>query len=517
MSDGPSLSELGVEREELRARHRALTKQQREAAAEAAVEPPKPVSASERSQNRLRPERLADVIGQPEATELVGDMIRAAKARSEPLDHVLLLGPAGTGKTTFANVIANELGTRCFQMAAPVALDVLLELRGEMNEGDILFVDEIHQQAIMERRGKESISSPEVWLSLLEDFVLATKDGMVPFPRITVIGATTDPGRLPDPFLDRFPIEPVLEPYSKRALELMAERNAHALGLTLMPEVAGLFAGAARRTPRILNNYVKNAESLVGSDGYVVREIAERVLFKLNRVTADGLTRHMQAMLRFMYEKCERHIAGGEVRYQASINTIATAIGLSRDTKAVQLRVEPYLIQAGYVQLGSGGRLLTHDGIWRARELQEGKSVADRTILPPCPVCGASEWEVVLVQPVCDFCSEPFDTEGECWTFPCESFEYPFVAVELQPGHANIQTEGSDDAWAACDTCHDLIEDGDRVALAKRSVKKDIERHPEAAKERPMLMRMTRAMQDGFFKHRNGEAIQAPVRGGNPT
>jgi Holliday junction resolvasome RuvABC ATP-dependent DNA helicase subunit len=152
----------------------------------------------------------------------------------------------------------------------------------------------------------------------------------------------------------------------------MAERNAHALGLTLMPGVAGLFAGAARRTPRILNNYVKNAESLVGSDGYVVPEIAERVLFKLNRVTADGLTRHMQAMLLFMHEKCRRDMGNGEVRYQASINTIATGIGLSRDTKAIQLRVEPYLIQAGYVQLGSGGRILTPEGIFRARELRDG-------------------------------------------------------------------------------------------------------------------------------------------------
>jgi len=372
MSEAPSLSDIGIERDQLRARDRDLAKRQREAAAVAATEPPKPVSATERSQNRLRPERLTDIIGQAEAAELIGDMIRSAQSRSEPLDHVLLLGPAGTGKTTFANVIANELGTRCFQMAAPVALDMLLELRDEMNEGDILFVDEIHQQAIIERRGKESISSPEVFLSLLEDFTLATRDGVLAFPRITVVGATTDPGRLPDPFIDRFPIEPVLAPYSCRALELIAESNATQLGLTLMPGVAELFAGAARGTPRILGNYVRNAESLVGSDSYVVMEIAERVLFKLNRVTRDGLTRDMQAMLLFMYEKCERKMGDGEVRYQASINTIATAIGLSRDTKAIQLRVEPYLIQAGYVQLGSGGRILTHDGIWRARQLEKG-------------------------------------------------------------------------------------------------------------------------------------------------
>lgn len=373
MSEAPSLSDLGVERDELHARDRELAKRQREDRAGSQEEAPQPVSADERSQNRLRPARLDDVIGQEEAVEMIGQIIASARSRSEPMDHVLLTGPAGTGKTTFANVIANELGTRCFQLAAPVSLDTLLQLAEVMHEGDILFVDEIHQQAIMERRGKEAMSQPEVFLSLLEDFVIATQGGMVPFPRVTVVGATTDPGRLPDPFLDRFPVAPRLAPYSKRALEVIAEGNSRALGLTLMPGVAEMFAGAARSTPRILNNYIRNADSLVGPDRYVVVPMAEQVLFKLNGVTLDGLTRDMQAMLLFMYEKCKRTMGSGEVRYQASINTIATAIGLSRDTKAIQLRVEPYLIQAGYVQLGSGGRLLTADGIWRARKLQEGE------------------------------------------------------------------------------------------------------------------------------------------------
>lgn len=373
MSDAPSLSNLGIERDQLRARDRELAKQQREMqSATAAQDVPQPVNHSERSANELRPVSLDQVIGQPEATQLLTEFVSAALRRREAMDHVLLVGPAGTGKTTLANVIANELGSRCFQLAPPVTLDMLLQLADVMVDGDVLFVDEIHQQAIQERRGKDSASQPEVFLSLLEDFRIATKTGMLPFPRVTIIGATTDPGRLPDPFLDRFPVQPHLVPYSKRALEVMAETNSRILGLTLMPPVAEMFAEAARSTPRIINRYLKNADSLVGHDRYVVEPVAEKV-FRLNGVTRDGLTRDMQGMLLFLYESCKRNMGNGEVRYQASVNTIATGIGLSRDTKAIQLRVEPFLIQAGYIQLGSGGRLLTDEGIWRARDLQEGK------------------------------------------------------------------------------------------------------------------------------------------------
>lgn len=150
--------------------------------------------------------------------------------------------------------------------------------------------------------------------------------------------------------------------------------------------------------------------------------------------------------------------------------------------------------------------------LMRCRRCKAVVSTAGKGMLPPCPNCGASDWEGIMVQPVCDFCSDPFDLDGECWTFPCESFEYPWMAIELRPGQVTTQTEGSADDWAACDTCHDLIEDGDRMALARRSVDKDIERHPEAEHERPVLMAMTRAMHDKFFDHRNGEAFRERVK-----
>lgn len=148
----------------------------------------------------------------------------------------------------------------------------------------------------------------------------------------------------------------------------------------------------------------------------------------------------------------------------------------------------------------------------RCRQCGSVYSFADKAMAPPCPNCGVVAYEWIIVQPVCDFCSDPLPLDGECWTFPCESFEYPFMLVEFGPEGTNAQSEGSADDWAACDTCHDLIEDGDRIGLAERSVAKDIERHPNAKAERGMLMAMSRAMHDKFFDHRNGEAFREKVK-----
>ena len=371
------LNKLHREGGELREEGREIASKLRERQRDEA-EPdntPKPISHGGRSKNRLRPERFHELVGQTQAREMMEQIIASSRSRNEPLDHTLLVGAAGTGKTTFANVIANELDRDCYQTAAPVSLETLMELREVVGDGDIIFIDEIHMQAVQERRGKEAMSAPEIFLALLEDFVLATPGGMIEFPRVTVIGATTDPGRLPDPFLDRFPLQPRLDTYSKPELGLIAERNARALGLTLMPGVSDAFASAARGTPRIVNNYIRNAAALAGPDRYIVPAIANQVLSKLNSTTRDGLTHEMQGMMTFLFGKCRRETAKGDIAYQASISTIATAIGLSRDTKAVQLRVEPYLIQQGFLQVGHGGRALTPMGIRRATALLEG----DRT------------------------------------------------------------------------------------------------------------------------------------------
>src|SRR4051794_40656661 len=185
----------------------------------AAAEPPEPApivapaSASERTANPLRPSTFDEMIGQARCIRLLRRLIAAALANGRPLDHMLLVGASGLGKSTVANVVANELGAQCFQVEAPVSHDMLLDLRETMATGDILFIDEIHLQAFRERRGRSGSTQPEVLFNVMEDRTLVSGMGVLDFPHITVIGATTDEGALPDPFVNRFPLRPVLEPY----------------------------------------------------------------------------------------------------------------------------------------------------------------------------------------------------------------------------------------------------------------------------------------------------------------
>lgn len=330
---------------------------------------PTPVNAAERSANPLRPTTLADMIGQPRLRSMLRRIIGAARAAGRPMSHTLLVGASGTGKSTIANVIANELGVQVFQVEAPVSHDTLLSLRTVMRDGDILFIDEVHQQAIAERRGKSSATQPEVLFNVMEDRTLVTGTGVLPFPAITVVAATTDEGALPDAFVNRFPLRPVIEPYAMVDLVTMAFANAHALRLRIDLNAANAFALASRGVPRVLNNFIKNAADL--SIGAIIDgPLASEVIEDLNGTTPDGLTADMQNALKFVYlNGRQENRSTGEVTYKASVASIATGIGKSRDQKAVQLRVEPYLIECGLLQVGHGGRRLTDRGIDRAKQL----------------------------------------------------------------------------------------------------------------------------------------------------
>jgi holliday junction DNA helicase RuvB len=328
-----------------------------------------PAAAEERSRNPLRPTYFADIIGQDKAKRLMIRAIESCFERGKVLDHVLLVGPSGTGKSTFAHVVANELGDAdIYSVEAPVSTEMLMDLRSKMWDGDILMIEEIHQQAIMERRGRSAATQPEVLYSVMEDGILQSPAGPLEFRNITVIGTTTDEGMLPDAFINRFPLRPRLVPYTLEQLRTIVRANARTLEVDMDEAAVALFANASRGIPREVNNLVKNAATLCPPGRRLTLADAHDVL-DINGIAPDGLTADMQNTLTFLYTRSKRVGANGEVRYQASVNTIATAIGKSRDSKAIALRVEPYLIEKGFLQVSHGGRILTDAGVARAKEL----------------------------------------------------------------------------------------------------------------------------------------------------
>jgi Holliday junction DNA helicase RuvB len=334
--------------------------------AQTGPEPLAPITADGRSGNELRPRTLDEMIGQEALKPLLRRLIESARASGRPMDHMLLIGGAGTGKSTVANVIANEIGRPTFQLKAPVDLAMFERLRISMKDGDVLYVDEIHQQVAGDRRGTTQACDPETFFHVMEDRRLALPGGVMDFPHVTIIGATTDTGLLPAPFLDRFPLRPRLLPYTVEEMTTLALANARALGLEMDTAAAALLAGACRGVPRLLNSYVRNCSSL--TSGAIGAPVALEVVTVLNSTTPDGLDLDMQRLLIFLLERGER-VVRGETHYIAGMNTIATALGKSRDQKAVALYVEPYLISRGLLAVGHGGRELTPAGITRAREL----------------------------------------------------------------------------------------------------------------------------------------------------
>ena len=299
----------------------------------------------------LRPKQLDDYIGQSKVREQLEIFISAAKNRQEALDHVLLFGPPGLGKTTLAHIIAKELGVNLRQTSGPV-IDRpgdLAALLTNLEENDVLFIDEIHRLSPVVE---------EILYPALEDYSIdimigegaAARSVKLDLKPFTLVGATTRAGMLTNPLRDRFGIVSRLEFYTPSELEKIILRSANLLNAPITQDGAIEIAKRARGTPRIANRLLRRVRDYaqVKSDGTISSEIADAAL-KMLDVDPVGF----DVMDRKLLEAILYKFSGGPV----GVDNLASAIGEERDT--IEDVIEPYLIQQGYLQRTPRGRIAT--------------------------------------------------------------------------------------------------------------------------------------------------------------
>ena len=312
------------------------------------------MSASEQSDDSeltLRPRRLREMIGQSKIKQNLTIAIEAARKREEPLDHVLLYGPPGLGKTTLSNILANEMDTGIRITSGPAIEKAgdLAAILTSLEPNSVFFIDEIH-------RLKTTIE--EVLYSAMEDFKLDIIIGRGPsartlrldLPHFTLIGATTRAGMLPSPLRDRFGIHHGLELYGVEDLDLIVRRSADILNVPIVAEGSVEIARRSRGTPRIANRILKRVRDYaqVRADGTITREVADAQL-KLMGIDEIGLDDFDRRFLMAIIEKFE----GGPV----GLETLAAMLGEERDT--IEDLYEPYLLQLGFINRTSRGRIAT--------------------------------------------------------------------------------------------------------------------------------------------------------------